>query len=300
MLPMSTRRVLMPRVLRRLTIASQVGTVALYLAACTSPSVTPTARSTPPLVPSATPAPVRLPASPSATVIPIPGNPYEKGLDRAASARSLAETAETPEDWALVLNRWQQAIALMQSVPPSSAQRAAAQKLVSEYQRAFTQAQQQSRVGRVPQNPVPQNPGAEDGIPLAPGLPPSARQANALARLRILQQKQQEFLTAQKRFAASLAELDATLESVAEGYAYRIQSTPQRAIATATAQKPDLLSYAAAVFVIRDKAGQSFVVEGICVSKATTQVPLATPRLVNNQVQCGTGAVPLEGGAVGP
>ncbi len=296
--PMFTLRVLMLRILHKLTIISQVGTIALYFAACTSPSVTPTARSTPPLLPSVPPAPVRLPTSPPATV--TPGHPYEKGRDRAASARSLAETAQTAEDWALVLNRWQQAIALMQSIPPSSAQRATAQKLVSEYQRAFTQAQQQSRTGRIPQNPIPQNSGAEDGIPLAPGLPPSARQANALARLRILQQKQQEFLTAQKRFAASLAELDATLESVAEGYVYRIQSTPQRAIATATAQKSDLLSYIAAVFVIRDKAGQAFVVEGICVSKATTQVPLATPRLVNKEVQCGTGAMPLEGGPVGP
>jgi Type IV pilin-like G and H, putative len=295
---MLTLRILMPQVLGKLAIASQVGTVALYLAACTSPPVTPVARSPIPLLPSATPSPVQSTASPPPAA--VPSDSYEKGRDRAASARSLAETAQTPEDWALVLNRWQQAIVLMQSIPPTSAQRSAAQTLAIEYQRAFVQAQQQSRTGRVLPNPSPQNSSVEDGIPLAPGPPPSARQANALARLRILQQKQQEFLTTQKRFAASLAELDATLDSVAEGYAYRIQSTPQRAIATATAQKSDLLSYAAAVFVIRDKAGQPFVVEGICMSKATTQVPLATPRLVNNQVQCGTGAVPLEGGAVGP
>ena len=284
--------------LSKLTTASQTITVALYVAACTSPPVTPTARPTIPLPPSVTPTPARSPVSPAPTV--APGDRYEKGRDRAASARSLAETAQTPEDWSLVLNRWQQAIALMQSIPPTSAQRAAAQKLVKEYQQALTQAQQRSRMERVPQNPVPRTSETEGGIPLAPGPPPSARQANAIARLRILQQKQQEFLTAKKRFAASLAELDATLESVVEGYVYRIQSTPQRAIATATAQRPELLSYTAAVFAIRDKAGQSSVVEGICVSKLTTQVPLATPRLVKNQVQCGTGAIPLEGGTVGP
>lgn len=149
-------RVLMVRVLSKLTIASQVGTVALYLAACTSPPITPAARPTIPSPPPlATPTPVRSPASPAPAV--VPSDLYEKGHDRAASARSLAETAQTPEDWTLVLNRWQQAIALMKSVPPTSAQGAAAQKLAREYQQALTQAQQQSRVGRRPQNPVPQN-----------------------------------------------------------------------------------------------------------------------------------------------
>jgi hypothetical protein len=135
-----------------------------------------------------------------------------------------------------------------------------------------------------------------------PGMLPSTLQQGAIARLRTLQQQQQAFFTAQKRFAATLTELDKTLPTTIESYAYSVQGTAQRAIATATAQKPDLLSYTAIIVLTVDsasviapnRASPLITVEGICQTVAAAQRAPAIPKLVNNQIQCGPGAIALD------
>lgn len=188
----------------------------------------------------------------------------------------------------------------IKAVPSSSPDYRTAQTLLGEYQQALNRVQQQSNAGFQPLPAVPQ---ADDGaIPLMPGMLPSTLQQGAIARLRTLQQQQQAFFTAQKRFATTVAELDKTFPTMAEGYAYSVRSTPQTAIATATAQKPDLVSYTAIIFLTLDGASLSapnraiplLTVEGMCQTVAAAQMAPAVPKLVNNQVQCGPGAIAVD------
>lgn len=66
---------------------------------------------------------------------------YYQGVNRASSAFSISQTARTPDDWKLVAGRWQQAIKLLESVPPTSESYSAAQGKMAEYQRNFQVAQ---------------------------------------------------------------------------------------------------------------------------------------------------------------
>ena len=59
---------------------------------------------------------------------------YERGLDAAYSAASLGQSAQSPEDWQLVMSRWQEAIKLLKGVPSSSPYHAIAQSKIAEYQ----------------------------------------------------------------------------------------------------------------------------------------------------------------------
>jgi len=75
---------------------------------------------------------------------PPPPNPYQQGLDRAMSAATLGQAAQSQDDWRLVASRWQQAIEWMQAVPGANPDRAQAQRKVTEYQRNLAFAQQQA------------------------------------------------------------------------------------------------------------------------------------------------------------
>jgi hypothetical protein len=74
-------------------------------------------------------------------------NPFVKGVDKAASATQLAQSAQTTDDWRLVLSQWQRAIAFMQAVPASDPNHAAAQKLLVQYRQALARTQQLAKVG---------------------------------------------------------------------------------------------------------------------------------------------------------
>ncbi|HEY9875107.1 MAG TPA: hypothetical protein V6D12_16855, partial [Candidatus Obscuribacterales bacterium] len=52
----------------------------------------------------------------------------------AMSAATIAQSAESKDDWELVASRWQEAIDLMKAVPQSSKNYAVAQKKLAEYQ----------------------------------------------------------------------------------------------------------------------------------------------------------------------
>lgn len=90
-------------------------------------------------------------ASPVATTSPAidstplnSADPYQDAIDRASSAFTLGQSAQSQDDWRLVARRWQQAVDLMASVPNSSPNFAQAQKKVPEYRNNLTYAQQQA------------------------------------------------------------------------------------------------------------------------------------------------------------
>lgn len=62
-------------------------------------------------------------------------NYFEQGLDKAVSAFSISQSAQSTEDWNLVANQFIEAIALMKKVPVNSPYYPNAQSKILEYQR---------------------------------------------------------------------------------------------------------------------------------------------------------------------
>ncbi len=61
---------------------------------------------------------------PAAPEIQITSSPaYQQALDRAESAESISASAQSPEDWQLVISQWNESIALMKQVSPKDPNR---------------------------------------------------------------------------------------------------------------------------------------------------------------------------------
>ncbi|WP_341524583.1 retropepsin-like aspartic protease [Nostoc sp. UHCC 0302] len=69
---------------------------------------------------------------------------FELALDKAASAVTISQSAQSREDWDLVASQFQEAIALMQNVRRQSPNFAIAQTKIREYQRQIKYAQLKS------------------------------------------------------------------------------------------------------------------------------------------------------------
>ncbi len=68
---------------------------------------------------------------------------FQDGLDAGMSAASITQSAQSKDDWKLVVSRWQSAINLLKTVPKSSQNYAKAQQKIAEYQRNLAYAQKQ-------------------------------------------------------------------------------------------------------------------------------------------------------------
>jgi predicted aspartyl protease len=69
---------------------------------------------------------------------------FELGLDKAAGATSISQSAQSPDDWYLVASQYHDAIALMQKVDRESSEFAIAQTKISEYDRQMKLAIRQA------------------------------------------------------------------------------------------------------------------------------------------------------------
>lgn len=107
------------------------------------------------------------PTTPKASVKPqkIEPNQFDVALDKAYGALTISQSAQSPEDWNLVVSQWNEAIALMKSIPASSPDKALAQKKLIQYQQNLKYAKQQANrplqtppeIATIPQIP-PTNP----------------------------------------------------------------------------------------------------------------------------------------------
>jgi hypothetical protein len=95
--------------------------------------------------PSATNAPMN-PASP-ATSSPQ-RDIFGEAVNKAMSAATITQSAKSKEDWNLVVSQWQEAIALMKTVPASSSNYTVAQKKAVEYQSNLDYAKQRAAVSQ--------------------------------------------------------------------------------------------------------------------------------------------------------
>ncbi|HEY9600275.1 MAG TPA: hypothetical protein V6C85_01600 [Allocoleopsis sp.] len=71
-------------------------------------------------------------------------DPFTKAINKAMRAATLAQSAQTRQEWDTVASGWIQAIASMQAVPPNNPKRAYAQKKVAEYLKNLDMALQKS------------------------------------------------------------------------------------------------------------------------------------------------------------
>jgi hypothetical protein len=71
---------------------------------------------------------------------------WEQALERAATAEELSQSAQSRDDWSLVSNRWEQAIALLRSIPSSDPRHTEVERKVSEYKGKLTAAQQRANI----------------------------------------------------------------------------------------------------------------------------------------------------------
>lgn len=96
--------------------------------------------------------PVKPVAIPEAQPLPSESEPslFEMGRDKAVGAWSISQSAQSPEDWNLVVSQYQDAIALMRKVQRQSVEFAIAQTKITEYRRQIKYAQQQANPRPVP------------------------------------------------------------------------------------------------------------------------------------------------------
>lgn len=71
---------------------------------------------------------------------------YELALDKAASAATLSQAAQSTEDWKIVRSRWQDAIKLLQAVPAGSKNKDKAKTKLAEYQKNLAVAQRKTNL----------------------------------------------------------------------------------------------------------------------------------------------------------
>ena len=130
---------------------------------------------------------------PSAVTRPAPASKaspdaFQAAIERAASASSIGQSAQSRDDWRLVANRWQQAIAMLRAIPVSSPERAEAQQKIIQYQRNLAYAQRQANLPTAPINPNgvvvlpivrPQISRPVPPVPMAAAMPQSSPQPEA-------------------------------------------------------------------------------------------------------------------------
>lgn len=134
--------------IKSIRLAAAVSTALLALTtACSQSEPSPNASvavapTSPPLKASRRPPRVSSAVSPTASPTTSPEH-FQDGLDAGMSAATITQSAESKDDWNLVVSRWQSAIDLLKTVPKSSPNYARAQQKISEYQRNLAYAQKQ-------------------------------------------------------------------------------------------------------------------------------------------------------------
>ena len=186
----------------RVAILLLSGTLALTNVGCSQVNSSGRSnKSSDPVAAPVTPSPVaKPPAKPKAVAKPTSKptvaakETYERGLDAAYSAAVLGQSAQSSDDWQLVISRWQEAITQLRAVPSSSPYHAIAQTKIAQYQRNLGIVQQQATRRPRPSSPsttvvatAPQSsvPSARPSVPPArisvPSVSPSSTQTRRTA-----------------------------------------------------------------------------------------------------------------------
>ncbi|MBE9200615.1 MULTISPECIES: discoidin domain-containing protein [unclassified Nodularia (in: cyanobacteria)] len=82
--------------------------------------------------------------------VPTQTDIFQDAAAKAMSAATISQSAQSQDDWNLVMGIWKEAITLMQSVPKTSSNYALAQKKASEYQQNLAYVTKQSLKSSTP------------------------------------------------------------------------------------------------------------------------------------------------------
>ena len=118
----------------------------------------------------------------TATETPVDNGAFDQGIDLASSAFILGQSAQSSDDWGLVVSRWDRAIAKLRAVPDLSPNYATAQAKIPEYQRNLDHARARLEHLNNPPVPVLVQPAVPAKTPLPVATqPPSQRSQVATA-----------------------------------------------------------------------------------------------------------------------
>jgi predicted aspartyl protease len=87
---------------------------------------------------------------------------FREGVNRASSAVAIGQSAQSTDDWTLAVNRWQQAVTLLEQVPTTSDNYDQAQTKIQEYRNHLASAQQ--RASGQPAVAAQAEPARPDGL----------------------------------------------------------------------------------------------------------------------------------------
>ena len=129
-----------------------------------------------PVAPTSAVSESEVPASETAKPTMPESAAYREAINLASGAFTLGQQAQSPDDWDLVVGRWEQAIEKLEAVPPDHPQYDTAQAKLRDYERSLTQAQQQLAKAQRPPDVVlaPRSPAAVKAAPSRPALDSSA------------------------------------------------------------------------------------------------------------------------------
>ncbi|MGD1857475.1 MAG: TIGR02281 family clan AA aspartic protease [Leptolyngbyaceae cyanobacterium] len=102
---------------------------------------------------------------------------YQDAINLASSAFTLGQQAQSPDDWDLIVGRWEQAIEKLKAIPAGDQNYAVAQTKLQDYQRNLSQAKQ--RLTQASQ-PVAELALPRSTAPIASGSPVAAAPATSL------------------------------------------------------------------------------------------------------------------------
>ena len=115
-----------------------------------------------------------------------------------------------------------------------------------------------------------------------------ARESEARTYVGATGRAQQAYFLEKAKFATELDDLGVGIQPETENYRYQLVpqgNGTERAFATATAKRPELRSYASAVFVV-EQNGEKITIMGICRTEQSSQKPPKMPKL--KQVDSGS------------
>ncbi len=82
------------------------------------------------------------------TAAPKPSENYQLALDKAGAAQSISQSAQSPDDWELVVNRWEQAVTLLKKVPVNDPNKKLVGPKLTEYETSLATTRSQAERSR--------------------------------------------------------------------------------------------------------------------------------------------------------
>jgi predicted aspartyl protease len=118
--------------------------------ACTAKSVVQPTVVNPVPVTSQSPAKPAAKPTPKSAAKPKPSANYKLALDKADAAQNISQSAQSPEDWNLVVSQWEQAVNLLKKVPANDPNKKLVSQKLTAYQASLATARTRAdRSGQV-------------------------------------------------------------------------------------------------------------------------------------------------------